>query len=301
MNFLKEYFKLLRINQWIKNIILFAALVFGKKIFDEFLVLKSILGFLCFSLIASSQYVFNDYLDKEQDALHPEKKFRPFAAKKIDPGFALFLTCIILSISLITSYKLSLAFFSLSFFYLGFNLLYSKFLKHIVILDVMSISIGFVIRAIAGAVLVGVNFSSWLILCTFMLALFWGFSKRRGEILLLKNASEHRKILEEYSPEFLNLMMAISSTVTLLSYIMYTMSQNTISNLGTDKLFLTIPIVTYAIFRSLYIIYIKNMGHNPTKAIATDISVLISGIIWLILVSLILYTNLFSSLNFLMK
>ncbi len=301
MIFLKEYFKLLRIYQWIKNIILFAGLIFGKKIFEADLVYKSFLGFLFFSLIASSQYVFNDYLDREQDALHPEKKYRPLASKKIDPGYALVLTCIILSIALIASYKLSPVFFSLAIFYFGFNLLYSKFLKHIVILDVMSISIGFVIRAIAGAVLVNVNFSSWLILCTFMLALFWGFSKRRGEILLLKNAGEHRKILEEYSPEFLNLMMGISTTVTLLSYIMYTMSPSTVLNLGTDKLFITIPVVTYAIFRSLYIIYIKNMGHNPTKAIASDISVLASGFFWLILVSLILYTNLFSSLNFLMK
>ncbi len=292
----------MRTNQWIKNLILFAGIIFGKKLIDFHFLSKTVCGFFLFSLIASSQYVFNDYLDRKEDALHPEKKFRPLASGTIDPSYALFLTCIILTLSLIFSYLLNPSFFFLCLFYFFFNLLYSKVLKHIVILDVMSISIGFVIRAIAGAVLVHVDFSSWLLLCTFMLSLFWGFSKRRGEILLLEdNANSHRKILEEYSPEFLNLMMSISSTITLISYVMYTMSLATIQNLGTDKLFYTIPIVAYAIFRSLYIIYIKNMGHNPSKAIMTDPNVLLSGVLWLIVVSLMLYTKLFDTINFIIK
>jgi 4-hydroxybenzoate polyprenyltransferase len=292
----------MRLHQWIKNVILFAGIIFAKKLFDFHLLSKTILGFFLFSLIASSQYVINDYLDKNQDALHPEKKFRPLASGSIDASYALFLTCIILTVTLILAYLLNPGFFFLCLFYFFFNLLYSKVLKNLVILDVMSISIGFVIRAIAGAVLIHVSFSSWLILCTFMLSLFWGFSKRRGEILLLEDkANSHRKILQEYSPEFLNLMMSISSTMTLISYVMYTMSPTTIQNLGTDKLFYTIPIVAYAIFRSLYIIYIKNMGHNPSKAIITDISVLISGLFWLLLVSGILYTKLFDNINFIMK
>lgn len=285
-----QYILLMRVHQWIKNIILFAGVIFGRKLSDPDAILKSFFAFLLFSVIASCQYVINDYLDRKEDALHPEKKHRPLASGKIDASLALLLTVIILPLSLTLSYSLNPAFFALCCFYFGFNLVYSKYLKHIVILDVMSISIGFVIRAISGAVVIGVSFSSWLLLCTFMLALFWGFSKRRGEIILLdKSAGSHRKILEEYSTEFLNLMMSVASTMTLISYVMYTISPDTIHKMGTDKLVYTIPVVVYAIFRSLYIIYIKNMGHNPSKAILTDISVLISGLVWVIMVTAILY------------
>lgn len=247
--------------------------------------------------MASSQYVINDFLDREEDALHPEKKSRPLASGELDPGLALVITGIILPIALVFSYVLSPAFFGLVFFYLLFNLLYSKYLKHVVILDVMSISMGFVIRAIAGAVVIHVRFSHWLLLCTFMLSLFWGFSKRRGEILILKEkAKGHRKILEEYSPEFLNLMMGVSATMTLLSYVMYTVSPSTTQALGTENMVYTVPIVVYAVFRSLYIIYIKNMGHDPTKAILTDKAVLFSGILWLLSVLLLVFGNLSLSL-----
>lgn len=283
----------MRIHQWIKNSIIFAGIIFGRKLSDPDAILKSFFAFLIFSVIASCQYVVNDYLDRKEDALHPEKKHRPLASGKIDPSLALLLTVIILPLALILSYTLHPFFFALCSFYFGFNLVYSKYLKHIVILDVMSISIGFVIRAISGAIVVNVRFSSWLLLCTFMLALFWGFSKRRGELILLdKSATSHRKILEEYSPQFLDLMMSIASTMTIVSYIMYTISPDTIQKMGTDKLVFTIPVVIYAIFRSLYIIYIKNMGHNPSKAILTDLSVLLSGVVWVIMVTIILYFRL---------
>lgn len=287
-----QYLILLRIHQWIKNAIIFAGLIFGKKLNDPEAIFHSIAAFFIFSLIASSQYVVNDFLDRKEDALHPEKKHRPIASGKIDAKLALGLTVLIFILAVVSAYLLNPVFCYLSLFYFFFNLLYSKFLKHKVILDVMSISIGFVIRAISGAVVVAVSFSTWLLLCTFMLALFWGFSKRRGEILLLdKKAGTHRQILEEYSVDFLDLMMAVSSTMTLVSYVMYTVSPSTIQNLGTDKLVYTIPIVVYAIFRSLYIIYIKNMGHNPTKAILTDRSVLMSGLIWVLLVWFLLYVK----------
>ena len=141
-----------------------------------------------------------------------------------------------------------------------------------------------------GAVVVNVKFSAWLLLCTFMLSLFWGFSKRRGELILLdKDAGTHRKILEEYSVVFLDLMMGISSAMTITSYVMYAISPETRIHLGTDKMIITVPIVVYAIFRSLYITYIKNMGHNPTKAILTDISVLFSGLLWILVISFLMY------------
>lgn len=215
------YLKLMRLPQWIKNLILFAGLIFSKKVFEVPSLLRVGLAFLIFSLVASSQYVFNDYLDREEDASHPEKKHRPLASGALDAGLALAITGVILPFALIGAYLLSVPFFFLTLFYLAFNIVYSKVLKHIVILDVMSISIGFVLRAIAGAVVIGVQFSHWLLLCTFMLALFWGFSKRRGEIKILKtNAGKHRKILEEYSVEFLDLMVAVVATLTLVSYVM---------------------------------------------------------------------------------
>jgi 4-hydroxybenzoate polyprenyltransferase len=293
---MKNYLILMRIHQWVKNSILFAGIVFSKNLNDPNLLSKSVIAFFLFSLIASSQYVFNDYLDRKEDALHPEKSKRPLASGTIEPSTALFLTVLILVFALVSSYILHPVFFFLVVFYFLFNLTYSKFLKHIVILDVMSISIGFVIRAIAGAVVVNVRFSSWLLLCTFMLSLFWGFSKRRGELILLENnAGSHRKILEEYSVVFLDLMMGISSTMTLMSYVMYTINPETKAHLGTDKMIFTIPIVIYAIFRSLYITYIKNMGHNPTKAILTDTSILLSGLLWFLLISFLMYFD--SSLN----
>jgi len=275
----------MRIHQWIKNSILFAGIIFAKKINDIDLLVNVIIGFFLFSLVASCQYIFNDYLDRKEDALHPEKKNRPLASGAVDLSFVLFLTVFILCITFVLSYYLNPKFFFIVIFYFLFNLTYSKYLKHLVILDVMSISIGFVLRAIAGAIIVNVRFSSWLLLCTFMLSLFWGFSKRRGELILLEGeAGSHRKILQEYSVVYLDLMMGISSTMTLMSYVLYTVSPETKQHLGTDKMFITIPIVVYAIFRSLYITYIKNMGHNPTKAILTDFSVLFSGLLWILMI-----------------
>lgn len=283
----------MRIPQWIKNLILFAGILFGKRITDKSAVITVILSFFLFSIIASCQYVINDYLDKEEDAKHPEKKKRPIASGAIEGSIALAITLIILPLALVASYMLKPSFAFIVLFYLLFNIVYSKYLKHLVILDVMSISIGFVLRAIAGAIVIDVAFSSWLLLCTFMLSLFWGFSKRRGELDLLEgNAGKHRKILNEYSTSFLDLMMSIVATMTLMSYVMYTISASTIQNLGTDKMIYTVPIVVYAIFRSLYIIYIKNMGHNPTKAILTDRSVLASGFLWLAVVFLVMYAKL---------
>ncbi|TGN20567.1 decaprenyl-phosphate phosphoribosyltransferase [Leptospira idonii] len=289
------YFKLMRIPQWLKNIVLFAGLIFSKKVFEIPSLTKVCIAFVLFSLVASSQYVFNDFLDKDEDAKHPEKKHRPLASGALDSGLALALTGVILPCALVASYWLSPAFFFLTLFYLIFNILYSKVLKHVVILDVMSISVGFVVRAIAGAVVIQVQFSQWLLLCTFMLALFWGFSKRRGEITILRSdAGKHRKILEEYSVEFLDLMMGVVATLTLVSYVMYTISPSTAKNLGTESMIYTVPIVVYAIFRSLYIIYIKNMGHDPTRAILTDKSVLVAGAIWLCLILFLMFGNLSS-------
>ncbi len=287
---IKNYIILIRPYQWVKNIILFAGLIFGKKLNDPEAILRAVSAFFLFSFIASCQYVINDYIDRKEDAMHPEKKHRPLASGAIEPNTALFTTVIVFSFSLTLSYAISPIFFYLVGFYFFFNLLYSIYLKHIVILDVMSISIGFVVRAIAGAVVVNVDFSHWLLLCTFMLSLYWGFGKRRGELILLNDsARHHRKILHEYSVVYLDLMLAVTATMTLMSYVLYTVSPSTAQNLGTDKMIYTIPIVVYAIFRSLYIIYIKNLGHNPTKAILTDLSVLLSGFFWLVLVSFLMY------------
>lgn len=287
-----QYLKLMRIHQWVKNLIIFAGIIFGKKLNDPVVMTRGLAAFFLFSIVASSQYVVNDYLDRKEDALHPEKKDRPIASGKINASHALFITAIILPVALVLSYILNPTFFFLTLFYLLFNIVYSKYLKHMVILDVMSISIGFVIRAIAGAIVAGVSFSSWLILCTFMLSLFWGFSKRRGELTILEEgAGKHRKILEEYSVTFLDLMLGVVASMTLMSYVMYTVSNYAIQNMGTDKLIYTIPVVVYAIFRSLYIIYIKNMGHNPTKAILTDASILVSGLLWVVMIIIMAYTN----------
>ena len=279
-----EYIKLLRFYQWIKNIILFAGIIFGKKLNQTSALQDVLIAFFLFSFIASFQYVINDYLDREEDAAHPIKKNRPLAAQTISPKFALTFTLILSFFVFSISFWFNQTFFYLSLFYFLFNLFYSKYLKHFVLFDIMSISIGFVIRAIAGSVVVDVDFSEWLVLCTFMLALFWGFSKRRGELIILDiKASKHRKILEDYSVEFLNIMIAIVAALVIMSYTMYAMTHQ-------EYFFVyTIPIVIYAIFRSLYIIYIKNMGHDPTEAILKDKIILFTGFSWFVMVTFLFY------------
>lgn len=282
---LKSYFVLLRPRQWIKNLFIFAALVFSRNIDKPPYVIAAIYAFLCFCLASSAVYVFNDLLDIEKDRLHPKKKKRPLASGAISRREARMLIMLALPAAVVSSFMLSGRFGLIITAYLLNNLLYTLYIKHIVILDVMSIALGFILRVAGGAVAIDVLISPWLLLCTFLLALFLGFSKRRNELLVLQeDAQSHRRILEHYSPEFIDSMLSIVTASTLISYSMYTFFAS------EDKYsMVTILFVLYGIFRYQYIIYNKKLGESPEEIVLTDRPLLVNILLWVLVNIVLLY------------
>lgn len=275
---------------WVKNVLVFAGLIFSQNLFDPLLFTKSFLGFILFCTVSSSVYILNDILDLKQDKLHPIKSKRPLASGELSVTSTLVFSLVLGTISIVLSFWLQRNFGLVVLSYFLLNLFYSLYLKHVVILDVMSVAAGFVLRAVAGALVIGVTISSWLVVCTILLALFLGFSKRRHELILLEdNAIGHRKILAEYSPYFLDQMIAVVTASTVVAYAFYTLSPEVMQKLGTKYMDLTIPFVLYGIFRYLYLIHQKKEGGRPTKMLFTDKPILINILLWLVAVFLILY------------
>jgi 4-hydroxybenzoate polyprenyltransferase len=280
----------IRPKHWIKNLFIFAPLVFGERLLNTGLFLESVLAFISFCLIASSVYVFNDILDYERDIEHPTKRLRPIAAGLLDKSIAIRVALILLVIGLVVAFSVNRPFVFVMLLYIILNILYSKYLKNLVIIDVLALSLFYVIRVVAGGVAVGVKLSNWLLICTFLLALFMGFGKRRHELTLLKEgAKNHRAILSEYNPYFLDQMIAVVTSSTLVTYALYTMSQETVARFNTDKLPITIPFVLYGIFRYLYLVHQKEEGGNPTNLILVDKPLIITVIAWTLTVLVILY------------
>jgi 4-hydroxybenzoate polyprenyltransferase len=287
---LKKIWISMRPVQWVKNVLVFAGLIFSQNLFDPLLFIKSFLGFILFCTVSSSVYILNDILDLKQDKLHPIKSKRPLASGELSVNSTLVFSLILGIISIVLSFWLQRNFGLVVLSYFLLNLFYSLHLKHVVILDVMSVAAGFVLRAVAGALVIGVTISSWLVVCTTLLALFLGFSKRRHELILLEdNAIGHRKILAEYSPYFLDQMIAVVTASTVVAYAFYTLSPEVMAKLGTKYMDLTIPFVLYGIFRYLYLIHQKKEGGRPTKMLLTDKPILINILLWLVAVFLILY------------
>ncbi|MDE2698502.1 MAG: decaprenyl-phosphate phosphoribosyltransferase, partial [Gemmatimonadota bacterium] len=258
----------MRPREWVKNVFVLAALVFTKRIFEPSDLLQGSLAFLCFCLISGAAYLFNDIRDKENDHQHPLKRNRPIASGALRVSVAAIAAVLLALTALIGGFYVHPHFGIVLLIYAVMNIAYTLYLKHIVILDVMIIAAGFLLRAIGGAVAIQVAISSWFILCTMLLALFLGFAKRRHELALLEgDASAHRRILAEYSPQFLDQMIAIVTAGALVSYALYTMSPEVIEKLGTKYLNLTIPFVIYGMLRYLYLIYKKDGGGNPTSTV----------------------------------
>ncbi len=282
--------QILRPAQWSKNTVLFAALIFSKHLFilgDVFLVFA---GFVSFCCVASGAYVMNDIRDCERDRQHPLKSLRPLPSGRIGRGTAAVLSVTLMAVGLAGTAALGSGFFFLTAVYLALQIAYTFALKDMVILDVMSIATGFVIRAVAGGVLIDVPVSPWLIICTFLLALFLGFSKRRHELVLLEGrATDHRTALREYSPYFLDQMISVVTASTVVAYAIYTASPEVQGKLGTDKLYLTIPFVLFGIFRYLYLVHQKEEGGNPTQLLMSDKPLLVDVLLWILTASLVLY------------
>ncbi len=280
----------LRPNQWIKSVFVLAPLVFSAHLLDGRYLLRSGAAFVLFCLISSAVYLLNDIRDIESDRRHPEKRNRPIASGLLSPGAASAAAIVIALLVFPPAFLLSTSFGWVLLAYGLMNVAYSLYLKHVVILDVMIIATGYLLRAIAGALVISVEISSWLILCTVLLALFMGFVKRRQELILLESgAGGHRRILDEYTPRFLDQMIAVVTAGALVSYALYTMSPDVAQKLGTPHLNLTIPFVIYGLLRYLYLVYAKDQGGNPSSTILGDPSLLINGGLWFLAVFALLY------------
>jgi 4-hydroxybenzoate polyprenyltransferase len=288
---LKDIIKSLRIKQWIKNGFLFAGIIFDGQLFNINAFFQTTVGFLIFCLLSSSVYYINDVFDKEADKQHPIKSSRPIASGRIQVGTAIFIALLMSSLAFIAAYFLSIEFLILCAIYFLLNILYSKWLKHIPILDVMIIAAGFVIRVAAGVSLIKVErFSPWLYMVTTLLSLFIGFGKRRAELVLLsEDANQHRIVFEGYSIPFLDQLITIVSSATVIAYSLYSFSAPNLPE--THSMMLTIPFVLYGIFRYLYLIQIKQSGEAPEELVLKDkplqLSVLFYGISVLIIFYLI--------------
>ena len=279
----------LRPKQWVKNLALFAAIIFSRNLQNITMLWRSILAFVLFCLISSSIYLFNDIRDIESDRQHPVKRKRPLPSGRLSTGMALRTGMALAGCGLISAWFLSPAFFWIALAYFLMQLAYSLKLKQIVILDVMLIALGFVFRVVSGALVIDVKISSWLLICTILLALFLALSKRRHELVFLEDkAGEHRQILREYSPYFLDQMISVVTASTVMAYALYTMSPETVAKFGTNNLDLTIPFVLYGIFRYLYLIHQKELGGDPTRILFTDRPLIINIILWFLCVELVI-------------
>lgn len=281
----------IRPQQWTKNLLIFAPLLFSKQLFVYTETLHTIFAFIIFCLMSGSVYLLNDLIDLENDKRHPLKCKRPLASGALSRRAAMIACAALLCIcTLAASSLLNTAFLITAGAYLALQILYSTFLKHVVIIDVFCIAAGFVLRVVAGAEAIGVSFSTWLLFCTLLLALFLALSKRRHELMLLEaDAVHHRKILYEYSAELLDHMIAIVTPCTLIAYMLYTISDDTVANFGTDGLKYTVPFVLYGIFRYLYLIHQKNEGGSPEKVLLNDLPILLTVICYALTCALIVY------------
>jgi 4-hydroxybenzoate polyprenyltransferase len=287
---LKEFIRLIRPTQWIKNGVVLAGLIFAGKASTLGMTGKALAAMVAFCLMSSAVYIFNDIIDRDRDRLHPLKKNRPLAAGKISLTSALIASILLALIGLTISYSANHNLLIVSGAYIALNILYSLILKNIVIIDVMTIAAGFVLRAVAGAVAIGVEFSGWLLVATFVLALFLGLGKRRHELTFLQDgAGSHRKILEKYSPYLLDQLIGVVTASTVITYLFYTLSTDIATKLHTRNLYMTIPFVIYGIFRYLYLVHKEDQGGSPTTLLLTDWPLLVDVLLWLASVIVILY------------
>ena len=280
----------LRPEQWTKNLIVFAALLFGQRLLDPGAVTRSLAAFVLFCVLSGVVYLVNDLFDQDADRLHPTKRFRPIASGELSSGAAVVWAAVLGAAALGAAAWLSPVFALVAAAYVLLFVLYSRWLKHIVILDVMSIAIGFVLRTVAGAAVIDVPVSDWLLVCTVLLALFLGLSKRRHELTLLAdNAIGHRRILDEYNPYLLDQMIGVVTASTLMAYIIYCTSQETIERFGTRNLVLTVPLPIYGILRYLYLVHRRDGGGNPSELLITDRPLLICVALWGLVTTAVIY------------
>jgi 4-hydroxybenzoate polyprenyltransferase len=292
MRALRALVRLARPKQWVKNIFVFTALIFSRSaassgfamsaILNVTAIVDSLVAFACFCAASSAVYFFNDYRDCEEDRHHPVKRDRPLARGDLPRwvGLAGFVACAAGSLAASTL-VLGTITAGVVGTYLVFNLAYSAGLKHVVIVDVLIIAAGFVLRILAGAAAISALPSTWLILCAITLSLFLGFTKRRAEVVLLKeHAHEHRRVLAHYDTGFLDQMISIVTAATVVCYVLYTVDARTVEIVGSRLLLFTVPFVLYGVFRYLYLVYHVETGGDPTRTVITDVPILLTSAGW---------------------
>jgi 4-hydroxybenzoate polyprenyltransferase len=282
--------KSMRPAQWTKNLFVFAALIFARKFFNLSSLLKTLGAFAVFCLVSGGLYIFNDLRDRDEDRAHPKKAQRPIARGEIGTGEALATFGILSALGLAAAALLQPNFFAAVALYFFLQLAYSLKLKRVVILDIFVIAAGFVIRVVSGGLVLGVPISSWLLICTTLLALLLAMGKRRHELVFLDDrATDHRPILKEYSAYLLDQMIAVVTASTLIAYCLYTISPETVQKFGTGHLIWTAGFVLYGIFRYLYLIHQEGKGGSPEELIIQDKPLLLNILLWGASIVLIIY------------
>ena len=285
----------LRPSQWTKNLFVFGALLFGQRgtqpaFLDPRAIGQATAAFVIFCALSGVVYLVNDVADRTTDRLHPVKRKRPIASGAVSPSAAITTAIVLGALALGAAYLLRPTFAIVAATYVALQAFYSGPLKHMVIIDVLTIAVGFVLRAAAGAVAIDVPISHWLLILIMLLALFLALSKRRHELVLLADsASSHRRILQEYSPYLLDQMIGVVTASTLVSYVIYTVSPETVQKFHTDWLGLTLVFPLYGIFRYLYLVHQKEGGGSPSDMLQNDRPLLACVALWALSVAAIIY------------
>jgi len=281
---------LLRPGQWTKNLLVFAGLLFGQRLFEPKAVGVAIAAFAIFCALSGVVYVMNDIVDRKSDRQHPHKSHRPIASGAVAVSTAFWMAVVIGGGGILAAFALGSRFAASAIAYVALMGLYSALLKHLVIIDVLTVAVGFVLRAVAGALAVDVEISHWLLVCTILLALFVALAKRRHELVLLADgAANHRRILGEYSPYLLDQMISVVTASTLIAYVFYTISPETEAKFATHWLGLTIPFPLYGILRYLYLVHRREGGGSPAELLITDRPLMLCVALWGIAVVALIY------------
>jgi 4-hydroxybenzoate polyprenyltransferase len=280
----------MRPRQWAKNLFVFAGLLFAQKLFTGPAAALAAAAFVLFCALSGAMYLLNDVADREKDRLHPKKRERPVASGRLSVPVALAAAGVLIVAALGASVAISWRFAGVAAAYAALLTAYSVWLKHLVLVDVLVVAVGFVLRAVGGAVAIDVEISGWLLICTILLALFLALGKRRHEYLALGGeAARHRPILAEYSAALLDQMIAVVTASAVTAYALYTMSPETVAKFHTHLLPATLPFVLYGIFRYLYLLYRKDLGGNPSELFLHDAPLLVNTFLWFLVVLVIIY------------
>lgn len=282
----------LRPKQWAKNLFVLAPLVFAHRLTDTVALGRGLLAFAAFCAAASAVYLLNDLVDRDEDRRHPLKCQRPIASGALAAPLATAIAIALVGLAALAASRIGAGFAGWLGGYLALNLAYTWWLKRVVILDVMTIAMGFVVRVLAGAAAAAVPVSSWLLLCTTFLSLFLAFSKRRHELGLLQGAAaDQRQVLSNYSPAFLDQMINVVTASAVVSYALYAVAPETVAKYGGEQLIFTIPMVLFGIFRYLFLTYQRTAEKNPTETILGDAPFLINLAVWALAVVWIVYRS----------